>query len=716
MIGASLPHTQLPELLAPAGSPEALVAAVQSGATGVYLAYGDFNARRNAKNFSAEDFSSAVSYCHLRGARVFLTLNTLVSDRELQSAYDTAAFAASCGVDAVIVQDVGLFRALREGIPDLCLHGSTQMTVHNLPGLRLCAQLGLSRVVLARELSKDAISYLAQQSPVELETFLHGALCLCYSGQCYFSGLLGGRSGNRGLCAQPCRLSYRRGGEEQPTYPLSLKDLSLADHLGELSQMGIACLKIEGRMKRAEYVAVVTKILSDCLNENRRPTKKEKADLTLAFSRKGFTDAYFTGEKSPRMFGYRPEGTALPEDLFAAARERYQRGEERFVPITMTAAIIAGEPSLLFAADEDGREVCVEGIAAEPARSKALTEEEVSAQLSKTGGTVFSCREVFVSLGDSLSLPRSALNALRRDALAALEKARLGASAISAASYAALSPIVAERAPAKGTPPVFVSLASFGQISDALLRRAPKLLTLPVEALCANEEALRQIMAEYPNVMFAVTLPRVFWDAEIPALTDQLRAIRAMGIDTAYGGTWGSVQLSRELGFSIRGDFGLGLFNSRSLQELAGLGLSAATASFELNFSQIRDLKKPLPTELIAYGRLPLMLSEACLGAGQGDCKACPDKGICQPTALTDRKGVTFPVVPTFGRRWEMLNGKTLYLADKDLSGLGVSALRLLFTTETAADCADILRRYQDGSPPPEGLDFTRGLYLRKLE
>ena len=258
------------ELLAPAGSMEAVAAAVQNGADSVYLGYGDFNARRNAKNFTPEEAAAAVSYCHLRGARVHLTLNTLLTDRELARAAEQAAHASRIGVDAVIVQDLGVARMLRQVAPDLPLHASTQMTVHSLDGVKACADLGFTRVVLGRELSRDQIAYICQHSPVEIEVFGHGALCMCWSGQCFLSSVIGGRSGNRGLCAQPCRLQYGWSGRADG-YPLSLKDLSMARHLKELSDMGVACLKLEGRMKRPEYVAIVTGIYSRAIREGRDP-------------------------------------------------------------------------------------------------------------------------------------------------------------------------------------------------------------------------------------------------------------------------------------------------------------------------------------------------------------------------------------------------------------------------------------------------------------
>ena len=267
-----------PELLAPAGSPEALRAAVQNGADAVYLGWGAFNARRGAKNFSDEEFAAALAYCHERGVRVFLTLNTLVTDRELPQALETAVQAGRLGVDAVLVQDLGVLRMVRQAAPDVPIHASTQMTAHNLDGVKKMADFGMTRAVLSRELSRDAIAYICERSPIEIEVFGHGALCMCYSGQCYFSSVIGGRSGNRGLCAQPCRLKYGWNGRADQ-YPLSLKDMSLASYLQDLKKMGVACLKLEGRMKRPEYVAIVTGVYARALKENREPTPEEMAQL-----------------------------------------------------------------------------------------------------------------------------------------------------------------------------------------------------------------------------------------------------------------------------------------------------------------------------------------------------------------------------------------------------------------------------------------------------
>ena len=295
------------EILSPAGSQEAMRAAVCAGADAVYLGFGQFNARRGAKNFTRDEFASAVSYCHLRGVKVYLTLNTLCSDREMAAAVDCAVQASRLGADAALVQDMGLVRALRQAAPDLPLHASTQMSLHSLDGVREAAELGMTRAVLARELSRRDIEYICERSPIEIEVFVHGALCMCYSGQCFMSSVIGGRSGNRGMCAQPCRLPYGWGDELVNGYPLSLKDMSLAGHLRELQDMGVASAKIEGRMKRPEYVYIVTKVYADALREGREPTREELDSLEQAFSRQGFTDGYYMEHKGPDMFGVREE-------------------------------------------------------------------------------------------------------------------------------------------------------------------------------------------------------------------------------------------------------------------------------------------------------------------------------------------------------------------------------------------------------------------------
>ena len=696
------------ELLAPAGSPEAVTAAVQAGADAVYLGYGDFNARRNAKNFSLEELASAVSYCHVRGAKVYLTLNTLVTDRELPAAAQVAAQAAEVGVDAVLIQDLGILRMLRQAAPGLAVHGSTQLTVHSLDGVRRCAELGMSRVVLSRELSRDAIEHICLNSPIEIETFVHGALCMCYSGQCYFSSVIGGRSGNRGLCAQPCRLKYG-WGKKADGNPLSLKDMSLAGYIQDLKKLGVKCLKIEGRMKRPEYVSVVTGVYARAIKEDREPTDQELRDLEAAFSRQGFTDGYYQDKKGPAMFGVREEAPE-PRELFAQARSQYQSGELQRVDVILYSMVRPGEPVQVGVQDMDGRVVTAAGPVPESARTKPLTAEAVEKQLSRTGGTPYRCARVRALVEPGLSVPVAALNALRRQVLEELTRQRGAAPAAPN-----VGPFHAGvRYENRKEPPVLtLSLRSAGQLTPALCDLKPALVYLPAEELSAHPEAAGTALAA--GVRVGVTLPRICWDREREELDKQLSAARSQGVTDALVGTLDLIAPARDQGFALRGDFGLPVFNSQAIKELKRMGFASCTASFELKLAQIRDLSKLIDLEVVVYGRLPLMITENCILKNRdGGCKRSCEG---QNRLLVDRKGERFPVLRAPGCRSEIFNAKRLYLADKtnDYRRVGAWGARLSFTTESAQECLHIARQYL-GQERPALDDITRGLYYRDVE
>ena len=693
------------ELLAPAGSPEALRAAVRAGADAVYLGFGQFNARRGARNFTQAELASAVSHCHLRGVKVYLTLNTLCSDRELPAAVDCAVQASRLGVDAVLVQDLGLVRALRQAAPDLPLHASTQMTLHSLDGVKQAADLGITRAVLARELSRQDIAHICGHSPIEIEVFVHGALCMCYSGQCFMSSVIGGRSGNRGMCAQPCRLPYGWGDELVNGHPLSLKDLSMAGHLQELREMGVASAKIEGRMKRPEYVYIVTKIYADALREGREPSKEELSRLEQAFSRQGFTDGYYMGQKGPDMFGVREEPKP-PRELFAKARAAYERGEGRPVPVKFYALIRPGEPIQVGVEDREGRVATAAGKIPEPARNRATTQEEVEAQLAKTGGTVFEASGMRTLVEPGLAVPLSALNALRRQVLDDLSRQR---SALPQRRHSEFKP-GARYEDYRGEPDIYVSLRRAGQLTFDLIRVGPALITLPAEEIAGHPDNVKEAIGR--GVPVAATLPRVCFDRELDSLRRELETCRELGVTDVYVGNLGLIPLCRELGLTLRGDFGLNVFNSQGAKEYKRLGFQSLTASFELKLAQIRDLSKAVDTEIIAYGRLPLMLTENCAVKNRSGKCTCANVNL-----LTDRKGVRFPVERAFGCRNEIFNANKVFLADKpdDWKKLGLRAIRLLFTTENGVECTQVLEAYR-GSGPYKPNNFTRGLYYRDVE
>ena len=691
------------ELLSPAGGYDALVAAVQSGADAVYMGFGAFNARRSAKNFTDEDFASAVRYCHLRGVRVFLTLNTLVTDRELPQAAEALRNASRMGVDAVLVQDWGLLTLAREIVPDLPIHASTQMSLFTLGGANEAAALGMERVVLARELCRDDIAEICKGCGAEIEIFGHGALCTCYSGQCEMSAVLGQRSGNRGACAQPCRLPYGVNAPCRNGYPLSLKDANLSACLQDMERIGVDCLKIEGRMKRPEYVAVVTGIYRRLLDERRQPTAAEGAALEQAFSRSGFTDGYWRGKKGKAMFGTRPENAPEPKELFAKAREVYENGREnRKIPVILHLIVRRGEPVRLggSCAIHGGVTIALaQGDAPEEARNRAVTAEELRQRLSKTGGTVFTADSVEIELDEGLMVSASVINGLRREVLDELAARR---EDIPARRELPASPLPdAPETPQEMAFTVSVSRAC--QVTAELLAEKPAIVYVPAEELDGLEPT-----GLHGETELCAVLPRVFRTADEQPLRAMLE--RHPEVTSVAIGNLGHLPIVRGLDRTLRGDIGLNVYNSRAVKFWRDRGLSSVTVSFELRWQQVRDLAKYADCEGIVYGRLPLMITENCVTKNNVGCAHGAG------SVLTDRTGAQFPVQCAYGCRCEIENGKVLVLADKpEVFRCGLRYGRLRFTTESPEACAAILRAHKAGNVTA-GEDATRGLFYRGVE
>ncbi|MGI5978119.1 MAG: DUF3656 domain-containing U32 family peptidase [Oscillospiraceae bacterium] len=693
------------ELLSPAGSPEAVVAAVQNGADAIYLGFGGFNARRGAKNFTDDEFDSAVRYCRVRGCKVYVTLNTLVSDREMDDAVKLACHACDAGADAILVQDLGLARVLREAVPHMPLHASTQMSIHSLAGVQAAAEMGMTRAVLARELGLEDIRRIAAASPIELEVFAHGAFCFCHSGQCYMSAVIGRRSGNRGECAQPCRMRYSLGGR-MDDYPLSLKDNCLVQYLSALEDAGVKCVKIEGRMKRPEYSAIVTGIYSRAIRSGTQPTEREMQQLEAAFSRSGFTDGYYTGKKGPEMFGIRGEPSRETARLFSEAKKAYAHSELRRVPVKFYAIVRKGEKARFAVEDADGRKVLRDGPVPQTAQKQALTEKSIYDQFYKTGGTPYLCTGVSSVVEEGLFLPASVLNEARRALLDALTEER---KQIPARPFGKVPPAPKNISVLGGTKRIF-QVTTAEQLTPELAALAPDYLYVPVEVLVDAPSAA--VPFAKAGVTPVAVLPRVITDAQEPQITAMLARAKAMGVEEALVGNLGHIRLARMAGMQVRGDFGLNAYNSDSLEVLREAGFLSATASFELRLSQIRDLRKPLPVEILAYGRLPLMISDQCIiknSAGQCNCQ--------NNVLLSDREGQQFPVMRAFGCRNAIYNSQKLWLADKadDLARCGLWAERLLFTNEGPAECVRVAEACAGKSDyVPNGM--TRGLYYRGVE
>ena len=673
------------EILAPVGGAEQLLAAVRCGADAVYLGLSAFNARRNAENFDADALRRAVSYCHARNVAVHVTLNTLVMDSEMEALADTIRDIAAAGADAVIVQDLAVAALVRRICPALSMHASTQMAVHNIDGVRVLESLGFSRAVLARELSLAEIAAIAADTPLEIEVFIHGALCMSVSGCCTLSSMLGGRSGNRGLCAQPCRLNFKNGSRE---YALSLKDLCGIPHLQALAQAGVRSVKIEGRMKRPEYVAAA---VSACLAA-REGEAPDLDSLRAVFSRSGFTDGYLTGRRTLAMFGSRTR-----EDVTAAApvlktlSQRY-RAERARVPVDMTLDFAAPVPRLLLT---DGthtvRIPAPADISAEPV-SPETARERAERSLQKTGGTPFSLRQLQVG-GPPASLPVSALNAMRREGLDALLEQREAVMPLPVTQ-------AAPERPAPHTPAAPASLRlRFARAEQICCESQADRIILPVSAL--TPALVRRLGGK-----LIAELSRCAFSAEAERLQRALPPLCEAGLTDVLAENLYGFSIAERFGCTVHGGFGLNAVNSAALSAYAGLGAADMTLSFELPLREIRRIGGELPRGVVAYGYLPLMYFRACPMQGAGGCGNCPGHG-----ALTDRKGVGFPVLCE-GRRFSVLyNSVPLYLGGERLAGIDFSVL--YFTKETREEAERIVNAYLSGESLTKAR--TRGLYFREL-
>jgi len=692
------------ELLSPAGSPEGVIAAVQNGADAVYMGMGAFNARRGAKNFTDEEFVKAVRYCHVRGCKVYVTLNTLVNDREMRDAVAAAKLASDAGADALIVQDLGMSYAIRCALPDIPLHASTQMSLHNLAGVEAAAEMGITRAVLARELSFEQIRFITKNASIETEVFVHGALCFCHSGQCYMSALIGRRSGNRGLCAQPCRLQYSLGGR-MDDHPLSLKDNCLVDQIRRLEEAGVASLKIEGRMKRPEYTGIVTGVYAKAIREQRNPDKEEMELLEKTFSRQGFTQGYFIGDKLD-MFGVRSEPDKDADKIFAAARKQYAEGEMRRVPVHFYTVLEKGEHIKAIAFDDDGHKAIATGPVPERAKRQGLTEQYLTEQMFKTGGTPYNCIENKAKAEPGLYLPASEINELRRKLIAQLSAER--EKAPGRRTLRIPSPPV--NVPAISDPARIYQVRTAEQLTPELAELKPDYIYFPAMELAENFDPLRPFIDNGARPV--AVMPRVITDDQSREVYAALEKLFDYGVNEALTGNLGHVFIARQAGMKVRGDFGLNAFNSYTLRVLQDAGFISATASFELRLAQIKAMAKPVDTELIIYGRLPLMVSDQCIirqSAGRCNCQT--------PGQLSDRMGSVFPVVKEFGCRNVIYNAHKLYLADKrdDLYALGLWGLRMLFTTESPRECVEVAKGYL-GLTDYKPNVLTRGLYYRGVD
>ncbi len=672
------------EILAPAGNEQSLVAAVRSGADAVYLGTGAFNARRNADNFKDNSLTEAVNYCHGRGVKVYVTLNTLIRDEELPAFLDAAREVAQAGPDGVIVQDLAVVKVLKTICPDLPLVGSTQMSVHNAAGVRALEDMGFSRVVLARELTLEEIKAIRAETRAELEVFVHGALCMSVSGMCYYSAMMGERSGNRGLCAQPCRLNSSCNGR---SYALSLKDMSFIPYVRELEAAGVCSVKIEGRMKRPEYVAAAVTAVRTAL-EGREP---DMATLQAVFSRSGFTDGYLTGRRNVRMFGVRTvEDAAASKTVLGKLSELYRR-EYPGVPVEMT--LFAGDDTLSLKAEDQAGHEAIASVSIRRQDTAPLTEDIARRNLSKTGGTPFTLKDCRIQLPEDLPVAGSVVNGLRREALEKLleQRSRGNGYALLPMESPQIEPYAAGKQGLR---------LRFERAEQVFFAPGVEAILLPFEQI---ERHLELLQGETP---VWAELPQLTWPLEEKTILDRLIALREKGLTHGVAGNVCELVMAQQAGLIVHGGPTLNVTNTLSLETYENLGLADTTLSFELPVKMGAKLGGKKPRGILAYGRLPLMQFRSCPARGEKGCGNCAGR-----PELVDRRGVIFPMICHDRRYTTLLNSVPLYLGDKSLPPFDF--VTLYFTTEDRETCRRVYEGYRRGEAP--WFDRTSGLAFRTL-
>ncbi len=672
-----------PEILAPAGNMESLIAALRCGADAVYVGGMAYSARSSAANFELPQLAKAARMCHIYGAKLYLAVNTLLTDRELSGFRSFIHEAACCGVDACIVQDLGVLRIIRQMLPEMPLHASTQMSIHTPEGALQAQELGCSRVVAAREMSASDLEALCRL-PLEVEVFVHGAMCMSVSGQCSFSAIVGGRSANRGRCAQACRLPWQTPAGKNPA-ALSLKDLSLVQHVQKLCEIGVSSFKIEGRMKRPEYVAAAVTALRAAL-DGQRP---DLETLQAVFARSGFTDGYFTGKRQD-MFGFRrKEDVTAAQKVLQGLQNTYQK-PRKCEDISFAMTLCQDQPAKLTASDTCGSTVTVEGDYPMTAQKSPLEVQVLQKHMQKLGDTIFSGCEVTLANEGQLTLSAAQCNAMRREAVTALYAARAEKNHPKYAVTGEVHlPDDQYRAPEK-QPICRLHVRTQQQLAAAL--ETGHIVCIP-PALADQCRPEMSIWLEAPRII-----------ADEKAYIRRLRELKQRGFAHLLCHNAADLRIGAELGYLLHGGYGLNCSNRMTARTLLELGTLDVTGSYELRLQQLAALGQILPCGAFIYGRLPMMLLRLCPIRSQDGCRK-------QGCFLKDRTGQKFPLVCS-GEYTELCNAKLLWLADKQRLLHYLDFWDFYFTQESPSQMRQVLRAYEHGSQEIPS-DRTNGLYFK---
>ncbi len=674
------------EILAPVGSEEQLLAAVRSGADAVYLGTKNFNARRNADNFDNFNLSEAVKYCHSYNVKVYVTLNTIIFDKELNSLYETIKEIAESGADAVIVQDFATIKAVKKICPTLPLHASTQMAIHNASGVKVLEKLGFTRVVLARELSFKEIEKIVESTTLETEVFVHGAHCMSVSGNCYISAFLGERSGNRGLCAQPCRLDWKI---DNKNFALSLKDMSYIDHIKELENIGVTSLKIEGRMKRPEYVASAVTACKNALNNK----NYDKDLLKAVFSRSGFTDGYLMDKRNSDMFGYRSKDDVISatNDVFKELQNLY-KSDTPVTPVDMCFTIT--KESTILEATANGVTVTATTDGGETPIKNALSFEMAEKNLKKLGGTPYFLSDLKFNNPESLTLSLSVINALRRECV---EKLDLEFNSTNR-EFFDVSPEFKE-SNKKKTPTLRARFSEFNQYSSEF--NICEYLIFPIKEVLNHKEDLKEIKEKV-----IIELPDLIYPFYEEKVLSNLQELKSFGLKNAISGNIGGIEIIKKAELNAFGGHTLNVTNSDAIEFYETQGVKDLTLSVELSAKAIDNISSNVKIGAYCYGNLPLMFFRNCPLKQKDGCDNCSGK-----RKITDRKNIEFDVL-CHDKMYSVLhNSVPLYIMDK--INLNCDFVTMYFTNESKSECKEILKLCKNKQSAP--FKKTAGLYLREV-
>lgn len=698
--------TELPELLCPAGNPLSLEAAIQGGADAIYIGGASFNARINASNFTDDNIKNGVTLAHKYGVSVYQTLNIEMYDRELKDFLKSAEKSAEFGIDGFIVADLGAAYILKKYLPEIPLHASTQMSVHNSDGAKMLENLGFCRVVPARELSRENIKNLVDSTNLQVEIFVHGALCVSHSGQCLFSSIVGGRSGNRGLCAQPCRLPYSSCEKNDKGYPLSLKDMSLASHMREILSLGVSSLKIEGRMKSPEYVYLVSSIYRKLLDERRDATSDEICAMSEIFSRSGFTDGYFVSQVNKKMLGVRAESDKKASKQ-ASERNKKFMGLERKIPVQMDAEFRINNTSKLTVYGKDKTvNVTVYGDKVQAAINAPLGNEQIIRNLSKLGGSDYVAEQINIYADDNIMMPISSLNALRRSGIENFERIlTLKNNSVKKLNNFDSANFYIDRPKGKK---LGIKTARFmfeSQITP-LCYDYFDVLYVPLakyeEIFCKSDEKLKTKLGFF--------MPPVIFDSERSEILKKVSRNLITGVKSIILSNISQIKMIKEL---ISGmdeekklielvtDFRFNITNNQSICELENLDIDRIILSPELTMPQIRDLCGNV--ENIVYGRIPLMTLEKCIIKDLYGCDRCKRNTPGYVTYVRDRKNIDFPVMRDVSddssHRNIIFNSLPISMSDKmyEMSSTGIKNMHFIFTVENSQQVDNVINSYLNG-------------------